>query len=89
MDYAVIFRWKSESTGGRGDAAMMLRERLKEHTNVEILAEYGLDAEDIAAVWIVRAEDRVALMEIEVAYGDAFDISVLPAASSEGFERGW
>jgi hypothetical protein len=87
MEYAVLFRWKDNDTRAQREVAL---KRLKEGSypsGLELVAAYELEAEDIAALSIFRAVDRVALLEIEMTFGEIFDVSVLPASSIEGLEK--
>lgn len=87
MEYAVIFYWKKGSTPSQREAALTRLDPGNYPSGVELVSTYQLQADDIAAISILRAVDRVALFEIEIDFGGIFDVSVLPAASIEGLEK--
>jgi hypothetical protein len=89
MDYVMLLSWKQGLTRDQRDAALINRAGWKYPSGVQVVAEYWPAAEDPAVVSIFRTEDFGSLMEIEVTWGDAFDIVVYPAISAEeGLEIG-
>jgi hypothetical protein len=83
VDFVMLFRWKQGLTRDQRDEALMRRAQWRFPQGVEPVAEYWPAAEDPAVVAIVRADDFAGLMEIDLTWGDLFDVTSLPAISAE------
>lgn len=83
MDYVMLLRWKQGLTRQQRDAALVHRADWNYPSGVKVIGEYWLATEDPAVVSIFQAEDYGALMELEFAWADTFDITVLPAIRAE------
>jgi hypothetical protein len=83
MDYVMLLSWKQGMTRDQRDGALMHRAGWTYPEGVDVIAEYWPMAEDPAVVSIFRANDFGALMELNLTWGDTFDISVFPAISAE------
>lgn len=89
MDYVMLLRWKPGLTRDQRDGALVHRAGWKYPAGVDVVAEYWPAAEDPAVVSIFRTDDYGALMEIDLTWGDLFDITTLPAVSAdEGLKIG-
>ncbi|HWC38946.1 MAG TPA: DUF3303 family protein [Acidimicrobiales bacterium] len=83
MDYVMLLRWKQGLTRDQRDGALMHRASWNYPAGVQLVAEYWPATEDPAVVSIFRTEDFAALMEVQLTWGDIFDITVVPAVSAE------
>jgi hypothetical protein len=83
MDYVMLLRWKQGLTRDQRDGALMHRAGWNYPAGVQVVAEYWPAAEDPAVVSIFRTADFAALMEIELTWGDTFDVTTFPAVSAE------
>jgi len=83
MDYVMLLSWKQGLSRSQRDGALVNRAGWKYPAGVEIVAEYWPATDDPAVVSIFRTADYKALMEIELTWGDVFDIKMFPAVSAE------
>jgi hypothetical protein len=83
MDYVMLLRWKQGLSREQRDGALMHRAGWNYPAGVQVIAEYWPATDDPAVVSIFRTEDFSAFMEIEVTWGDIFDITTFPAVSVE------
>lgn len=83
MDYVMLLRWKQGLSRDQRDGALVRRAGWKYPLGVDLVAEYWPATEDPAVVSIFRTEDFRALMEIDLTWGDVFDVTTFPAVSAE------
>jgi Domain of unknown function (DUF3303) len=83
MDYVMLLRWKQGLTREQRDGALINRAGWSYPSSVKVVAEYWPAAEDPAVVSIFQTDDFAALMEIDLTWGDRFDVTVIPAVSAE------
>jgi Domain of unknown function (DUF3303) len=83
MDYVMLLRWKQGLSRDQRDGALMHRAGWNYPNGVQLIAEYWPAAEDPAVVSIFQTDDFSALMEIDLTWGDTFDVTVIPAISAE------
>lgn len=83
MEYVVLLRWKQGLTRDQRDGALMHRAAWNYPNGVRLIAEYWPVAEDPAVVSIVQTDNYAALMDINLTWGDVFDLTALPAISAE------
>ena len=83
MDFVMLLRWKQGLSRDQRDGALIHRAGWNYPAGVEVVAEYWPATDNPAVVSIFRTEDYTALMEIELTWGDVFDITVFPAVSVE------
>lgn len=83
MDYVMLLRWKQGLSREQRDGALMRRAGWKYPSGASVIAEYWPAAEDPAVVSIFRTDDFGAMMEIDLTWGDIFDVTIFPAVSAE------
>ncbi len=89
MDYVMLLKWKQGITQEQADAALIRRAGWQYPSGVTLINEYWLATGDPTVVSIFSAADFAALMELQMTWGDVFDISIFPAISfEEGLEIG-
>lgn len=89
MDYVMLLRWKQGLTRDQRDAALIRRAGWRYPEGLQLVAEYWPTAEDPAVVSIFRTDEFAPLMEIQLTWGDTFDVTVIPAISADdGLEVG-
>lgn len=89
MEYVTLLRSQEGLSRKDRDGTLMRRLEWEYPQGVELIAEYWPQAHDPAVVSIVRTDDVAALMEINLTWGDVFDVRIFPAISAQqGLEVG-
>jgi hypothetical protein len=83
MLFVMILKWQSGLSKEQRDGVLMRRAQWNYPEGVRLIGEYWPQVEDAAVVSIFETNDHKSLMEISLAWGDAFNISVSPAVSVE------
>ena len=83
MDYVMLLKWKQGVTREQADGALIRRAGWQYPSGVTLISEYWLGMEDPTVISIFKADDFAALMEIQMTWGDVFDVTITPAISHE------
>jgi hypothetical protein len=83
MDYVALLRFRASVPAAERDAALMRRAAWKYPDGVRVIAEYWPTSAAVTVVTIFSADSFDSLMELELEWGDVFDIDVYPACSAE------
>jgi hypothetical protein len=89
MDYVALLRFRNSVAAADRDAALMRRAAWKYPEGVRVIAEYWPFTSALTVVTIFSADGPEQLMELELEWGDVFDIDIHPAVSAdEGLQVG-
>jgi hypothetical protein len=89
MDYVALLTFRSSTSAAERDEALMRRAAWKYPDNIRPIAEYWPAASGVQVVSIFSADSFAAVMEVELEWGDVFDIDIHPAISAdEGLQVG-
>lgn len=83
MDYVALLRFRSSTTAADRDAALMRRASWNYPPSLKPIAEYWPFASAATVVTIFSTDDPSSLMELELEWGDVFDIDIHPAVSAD------
>ncbi len=83
MDYVALLSFRSSVSAADRDAALMRRASWKYPAGITPIAEYWPAGADIQVVTIFSADDFASIMEVQLEWGDVFDIDIHPAVSAE------
>ncbi len=83
MDYVALLRFRTNASSAERDAALARRASWKYPAGLRAVAEYWPMSDDVQVVVIFSADDIAAVFELELEWGDVFDIDVSPAVSAE------
>ena len=89
MLFVMFMGWKPGVTREQTDEALARRAQWQPPEGVNILGEYWIANPEATVVSIAEADDYESIMEINMAWGDVFNISTFPATTAkEGLEMG-
>ncbi len=83
MDYVALLRFRTSVPAAERDGALMRRAAWKYPDGIRVIAEYWPISSSATVVTIFSTDSPDALMELELEWGDVFDIDVYPAVSAE------
>ena len=83
MLYVMVLNWKPGVSREQMDGALARRATWQYPKGAKVVGEYWLAASSPAVVSIFEASDFEPILEIELTWGDVFDITVLPATTPE------
>ena len=83
MDYVAFLRFRASVPPAERDGALMRRAAWKYPDDVRVIAEYWPTAAAVTVVTIFSADSFDSLMELELEWGDVFDIDIHPAVSAD------
>jgi hypothetical protein len=83
MDYVALLRFRASVPAAERDGALMRRAAWKYPDGVRVIAEYWPTSADLTVVTIFSADRFDSLLELELEWGDVFDIDIHPACSAE------
>jgi hypothetical protein len=83
MDYVALLRFRASVPAAERDGALMRRAAWKYPDGVRVIAEYWPTAAAVTVVTIFSADSFDSLMELELEWGDVFDIDIHPAVSAD------
>lgn len=69
--------------GGTPKENMARRAHWSYPEGVRLIAEYWLQTDDPTVISVMEAEGVAPLMQISAEWGDVFDITIVPAVTSE------
>jgi hypothetical protein len=85
VDYVMMLKWKQGITREQADGALIRRAGWQYPDGVTLIDEHWLATDDPVVVSTFTAEDFAPLMEIQMTWGDVFDVTITPAI---GYEEG-
>lgn len=83
MKYVMMLSWKPDVTREQADAALAMRAAWQYPEGINVLGEYWLATGSPAVITIFEATDYEPIMEINLTWNDAFDITTVPATTPE------
>ncbi len=83
MDYVALLRFRASVPAAERDGALMRRATWKYPDGIRVIAEYWPISSSATVVTIFSTDSPDALLEVELEWGDVFDIDVYPAVSAE------
>ena len=83
MDYVALLRFRASVPAAERDGALMRRAGWKYPEGFRPIAEYWPVALAVQVVVIFSVDSFDTLMELELEWGDVFDIDIYPACSAE------
>jgi hypothetical protein len=89
MDYVALLKFRSSVPAAERDGALMRRASWQYPKGIRMIAEYWPVSSEVTVVSIFAADSFEPVMELELEWGDVFDIDVHPAvAADEGLRIG-
>ena len=89
MDYVALLKFRSSVPAAERDGALMRRASWQYPKGVRMIAEYWPVSSEVTVVSIFAADSFEPVMELELEWGDVFDIDIYPAvAADEGLRIG-
>ncbi len=89
MDYVALLRFRDSISAADRDAALMRRAAWQYPSGLRLIAEYWAASGQVNVVSIFAADDYAPVMELQLEWGDVFEIDVSPAiAAAQGLEIG-
>jgi Domain of unknown function (DUF3303) len=83
VDYVALLNFRASVPAAERDGALMRRAAWKYPDGVRVVAEYWPISSSATVVTIFSTDSPDALLELELEWGDVFDIDVYPAVSAE------
>jgi hypothetical protein len=83
VDYVALLRFRASVPAAERDGALMRRAGWKYPDGVRVIAEYWPISSAVTVVTIFSTDSPDALLELDLEWGDVFDIDVYPAVSAE------
>jgi hypothetical protein len=83
VDYVALLRFRSSVPAAERDGALMRRAAWKYPDGIRVIAEYWPIASAVTVVSIFSADSPDQLLELDLEWGDVFDIDVHPAVSAD------
>jgi hypothetical protein len=83
VDYVSLLSFRSSVSAADRDAALMRRAGWQFPEGVKVIAEYWPMAAEVQVVAIFSTDNPAALMELQLEWGDVFDIAIYPALSAD------
>jgi len=83
MDYVALMRFRASVPAAERDAALLRRAAWKYPDGIRSIAEYWPTSGAVQVVGIFSADSFDSLLELELEWGDVFDIDIHPACSAE------
>jgi hypothetical protein len=83
VDYVALLRFRASVPAAERDGALMRRATWKYPDGIRVIAEYWPISSSATVVTIFSTDSPDALLEVELEWGDVFDIDVYPAVSAE------
>jgi hypothetical protein len=83
VDYVALLRFRASVPAAERDGALARRAGWKYPDGIRVIAEYWPIASAVTVVTIFSTDSADTLMELELEWGDVFDIDVHPALSAE------
>jgi hypothetical protein len=83
MDFVALLRFRASVPAAERDGALMRRAAWKYPDGARVIAEYWPTASAVTVVTIFSADSFDSLMELELEWGDVFDIDIYPAVSAD------
>jgi hypothetical protein len=83
VDYVALLRFRASVPAAERDGALMRRAAWKYPDGIRVIAEYWPISSAVTVVTIFSADSPETLLELELEWGDVFDIDVYPAVSAE------
>ncbi len=89
MRFVATLSWKPHLTRQDRDEVLMRRTEWDHPDSVEVLGEWWPASSSTAVVVAFETDDYEEIMEIDLTWGDAFEIEMSPAVTpDEGLELG-
>lgn len=89
MLYVMTMRWQPGLNREQRNAALARRAGWKYPSAAREVAEYWLTSEDVAVISVFEADSYAPLMEVQLIWGDMFQIECHPAVTAdEGLKIG-
>jgi hypothetical protein len=89
VDYVALLKFRSSVSAAERDGALMRRASWQYPKGVRMIAEYWPTASAVQVVSIFSADSFEQVLELELEWGDVFDIDIHPAvAADEGLRIG-
>jgi len=83
VDYVSLLRFRASVPAAERDGALMRRAGWKYPDGIRVIAEYWPISSAVTVVTIFSTDSPDTLLELELEWGDVFDIDVYPAVSAE------
>jgi hypothetical protein len=83
VDFVALLSFRPTVPAAERDGALMRRSTWKYPPGVQVIAEYWPSSASVQVVSIFSADSSEALLELELEWGDVFDIAIYPAVSAE------
>jgi hypothetical protein len=83
VDYVALLRFRASVPAAERDGALMRRAAWKYPDGIRVIAEYWPISSAVTVVTIFSTDSPDTLLELELEWGDVFDIDVYPAVSAE------
>jgi hypothetical protein len=83
VDYVALLRFRASVPAAERDGALMRRAAWKYPEGIRVIAEYWPIASAVTVVSIFSADSYDQLMELDLEWGNVFDIDIHPAVSAE------
>jgi hypothetical protein len=89
VDYVALLKFRSSVPIAERDGALMRRASWQYPKGIRVIAEYWPVSSAVTVVSIFAADSFEQVLELELEWGDVFDIDVHPAvAADEGLRIG-
>jgi hypothetical protein len=75
--------WNPNVTREQSDGALMRRAQWQYPEGARVLGEYWTGGNDPAVLLVFEADDFTPIFELNLTWGDVFDISCVPAVTAE------
>lgn len=83
MLYVMTMRWQQGLSREARNGALARRASWKYPPGTKEVGEYWLSSEDVAVVSVFEADSFAPMMEIDLAWGDVFQIECHPAVTAD------
>ncbi len=83
MLYTMLLHWKAGVDREQMDGALVRRSRWQYPAGAEVIGEYWLGTHSPAVIAVFEASDFAPILEMQMTWGDVFDIVVVPATTPE------
>ncbi|MDR2986628.1 MAG: DUF3303 family protein [Nocardiopsaceae bacterium] len=83
VDFVALLSFRSTVPVAERDEALVRRSTWKYPPGVQMIAEYWPSSASVQVVSIFSADSSESLLELELEWGDVFDIAIYPAVSAE------
>jgi hypothetical protein len=83
MLYTMLLSWKAGLNRQQMDEALARRSRWDYPQGAKVVGEYWLGTYSPAVVAVFEASDYAPIMEMQMSWGDVFDIVIVPATTPE------